>query len=148
MTTIRLGAARVLLSSWEVTAFVSEDGPSAEDLRNDPHGHLVWAARKGDVAHFRVPIESVRRGSESAPVGVVVFPAFQSGASVSVQRLGKATAFLKLAGNAFNYEVVGARGFRAVTSIIRHCESYILQYGDLAEAHAAIDEIMSRGAPQ
>jgi hypothetical protein len=33
MTTIRLGAARVLLSSWEVCAFVSEDGPSAEDLR-------------------------------------------------------------------------------------------------------------------
>lgn len=33
MTTIRLGTARVLLSSWEVAAFVSEDGPSAEDLR-------------------------------------------------------------------------------------------------------------------
>jgi hypothetical protein len=33
MTTIRLGAARVLLSSWEVSAFVSEDGSSAEDLR-------------------------------------------------------------------------------------------------------------------
>src|SRR6267154_3975225 len=24
--------------------------PSAADLRNDPHGHLVWAARRGDVA--------------------------------------------------------------------------------------------------
>ena len=33
MTSITLGAARVLLSSWEVTAFISEDGPSAEDLR-------------------------------------------------------------------------------------------------------------------
>lgn len=33
MTTIRLGSARVLMSSWEVAAFVSEDGPSAEDLR-------------------------------------------------------------------------------------------------------------------
>jgi hypothetical protein len=33
MTTIRLGTARILLSSWEVSAFVSEDGPSAEDLR-------------------------------------------------------------------------------------------------------------------
>ena len=33
MTTIRLGSARILMSSWEVTAFVSEDGPSAEDLR-------------------------------------------------------------------------------------------------------------------
>jgi hypothetical protein len=33
MTTVRLGGARILMSSWEVTAFVSEDGPSAEDLR-------------------------------------------------------------------------------------------------------------------
>lgn len=33
MTTIRLGAARILMSSWEVSAFVSEDGPCAEDLR-------------------------------------------------------------------------------------------------------------------
>ena len=28
-------------------------GPSVEDLRNDPHGHLVWAARTGDVAAIR-----------------------------------------------------------------------------------------------
>jgi hypothetical protein len=33
MTTIKLGAARVLMSSWEVAAFVSEDGFAAEDLR-------------------------------------------------------------------------------------------------------------------
>lgn len=33
MTTVKIGRARILMSSWEVTAFVSEDGPSAEDLR-------------------------------------------------------------------------------------------------------------------
>jgi hypothetical protein len=33
MTTVKVGGARLLMSSWEVTAFVSEDGPSAEDLR-------------------------------------------------------------------------------------------------------------------
>jgi hypothetical protein len=33
MTTIHVGSARILMSSWEVTAFVSEDGPAAEDLR-------------------------------------------------------------------------------------------------------------------
>jgi ankyrin repeat protein len=27
--------------------------PSVEDLQNDPHGHLVWAARSGDVAAIR-----------------------------------------------------------------------------------------------
>ncbi len=33
MTTVKVGGARILLSSWEVTAFVNENGPSAEDLR-------------------------------------------------------------------------------------------------------------------
>ena len=33
MTTVRVGSARLLMSSWEVAAFVSEDGPAAEDLR-------------------------------------------------------------------------------------------------------------------
>jgi hypothetical protein len=33
MTTVKLGAVRLLMSSWEVVAFVSEDGPAAEDLR-------------------------------------------------------------------------------------------------------------------
>jgi hypothetical protein len=33
MTTVRIGSARLLMSSWEVAAFVSEDGAGAEDLR-------------------------------------------------------------------------------------------------------------------
>ena len=33
MTTVKMGKARILMSSWEVSAFVSEDGPAAEDLR-------------------------------------------------------------------------------------------------------------------
>jgi hypothetical protein len=33
MTTVKIGSARILMSSWEVTAFVSEDSPAAEDLR-------------------------------------------------------------------------------------------------------------------
>jgi hypothetical protein len=33
MTTVKIGRARILMSSWEVTAFVSEDSPAAEDLR-------------------------------------------------------------------------------------------------------------------
>jgi hypothetical protein len=33
MTTVKLGDTRILLSSWEVSAFVSETGAAAEDLR-------------------------------------------------------------------------------------------------------------------
>ncbi len=33
MTTVKVGSARILMSSWEVAAFINENGPSAEDLR-------------------------------------------------------------------------------------------------------------------
>jgi hypothetical protein len=33
MTTVKIGTARLLMSSWEVASFVSEDGPAAQDLR-------------------------------------------------------------------------------------------------------------------
>lgn len=107
-------------------------------------GTVFPKTRKGMVAHFRVPAPSIQRGSASARVAAIVFPDFNPGASVSFAALGKATAFLKLAGNAFNYEVVGARGFHAVSTLVRQSESYVLRYGDLASAHAALDEIMRR----
>ena len=100
--------------------------------------------RKGAVAHLRVPEESVARGNEPATIGAIVFPDFQSGASNWIRPLPKATALLKLAGNSFNYEVVGEAGFRTLSIIVGRCESYILRYGDLADAHAALNEIMSK----
>lgn len=100
--------------------------------------------RKGTVAHFRVPEESVRRGCEPTRVSAIVFPDFHSGETVSVRPLTKAIAFLKLAGNSFNYEVVGEQGFRALSSIVHRCESCVLRYGDLASAHLMLEEIIAR----
>jgi hypothetical protein len=60
--------------------------------------------------------------------------------------LPKATAFLKLAGNSFNYEIVGEKGFRALLAIVRRCDSYVLRYGDLSSAHAALSDIHARAA--
>ena len=44
MTTVKIGGARILMSSWEVTAFLSEDGPSAEDLRRAVVARVLVAA--------------------------------------------------------------------------------------------------------
>jgi ankyrin repeat protein len=51
--------------------------PSAENLRNDPHGHLVWAARRGDIATIRsLAVNGVNL--DAAPVTPLrfVFPDF------------------------------------------------------------------------
>ena len=49
--------------------------PSAEDLRNDPHGHLVWAARRGDVATIRgLAARGVDLNASNVTRATFVFP--------------------------------------------------------------------------
>jgi HprK-related kinase A len=110
-------------------------------------GPVFPKTRKGDVAHLRAPAASVRRNAEPARAATIVYPDFKVGAAVEVLPLGRAMSFLKLAGNAFNYEVVGERGFRAVASIVERSDSCILRYGDLAAAHAAIDAFVREVVP-
>ena len=53
--------------------------------------------------------------------------------------MAKARAFLMVATNAFNYEVLGETSFRLVGEIVRNCECYSLTYSDLGEAVEALD---------
>src|SRR5262245_31921904 len=49
--------------------------PSQDDLRNDPHGHLVFAARTGDVAAIRMLAASgVDLNASTATPARFVFP--------------------------------------------------------------------------
>ncbi len=51
--------------------------PSADALRNDPHGHLVWAARTGDVAAIRrLAASGVDLDASSATPITFIFPDF------------------------------------------------------------------------
>ncbi len=103
--------------------------------------------RKGTVAHLRPTEQSVARAGELARPGLIVFPRFQAGASLSLQPLPRERAFLKLSGNAFNYELIGLRGFEAVSRLIETCPSYLFRYGDLDEAVAALDALMADTFP-
>jgi hypothetical protein len=105
-------------------------------------GPVFAGTRKGDVAHVRAAGASMRRSEVPANVAAIVFPDFRAGHALAVHPLEPATAFLKLAGNAFNYEVIGERAFRAVAAIIRRSKAFIVRYGDIAQAHAAIDDIL------
>ena len=108
-------------------------------------GPTFEGTRKGDVAHLRPSADSVARGADAAEAAAIVFVDFRAGEPVEVQPLGPATTFLKLAGNAFNYEVVGEPGFRAVNALTRRSVACILRYGELADAHAAIDTLLAQG---
>jgi len=128
------------------TALKNESIAVIRALAPERVGPIYPRTRKGAVAHLRVAPDSLARADEPAAIGAVVFPDFSAGAPLAVQAMTPSVAFLKLAHNAFNYEVIGERGFRAVAAIVRSVPCRIVRYGDLADAHRAIDAIVTEAA--
>ncbi|MGE3275074.1 MAG: ankyrin repeat domain-containing protein [Vicinamibacterales bacterium] len=60
--------------------------PTADDLRDDPHGHLVWAARTGDIGAIRALAAAGIDLDASAPTpSRFVFPDFDHGSWTALQ---------------------------------------------------------------
>lgn len=104
-------------------------------------GPEIPGTLKGTVAHVRPPRESIERADETAKPRWIVFPKWSAGAAVRLEPLPRSEAFLLLASNAFNYEVLGETAFDAVTSLVRNCECRKLVYSDFDSALKALDEL-------
>ena len=64
-----------LLVAAAVCASCAACSPSANDLKNDPHGHLVWAARTGDIAAIRrLAASGIDLDASTDTPAVFVFP--------------------------------------------------------------------------
>jgi len=66
------------------------------------------------------------------------------GHSPELISIPKSLAFTRLAHNSFNYRLLGATGFRTLTAIIRQCDCYSFEYGDLESAIATLDQTLFR----
>lgn len=97
-------------------------------------GPLIPNTRKGTIAHVRPPGESVERAGERAVPAWVVFPRWESGASLSFEPVDRAEAFMRLATNAFNYEMRGEEGFACLRRMVERTRCFDLVYSDLDEA--------------
>lgn len=120
----------------ESIAILSDFAPEAVS------GPVFPKTRKGDVAHLKPPAESVQRSTEPAVPGFVVFPRYTPGQQAILRPLAKARAFMKLAGNAFNYELLGESGFRTVASLIQACDTCLFHYDDLDQAVQTLDSLV------
>ena len=65
-----------------------------------------------------------------------MFPRWEAGAAVQLDPLPKARAFMQVADNCFNYQVLGARGFAALGRLIDASDAYTFRYSNLHEAMA------------
>jgi len=89
---------------------------------------------KGTVAHMQAPADSVARASEWARPGWVIFPRYEAGADTHLTALPKAHAFMRAADNAFNYSLLGERGFASLAGLIEASSCHDFVYSKLDEA--------------
>ncbi|OOG21788.1 HprK-related kinase A [Thioalkalivibrio denitrificans] len=86
---------------------------------------------KGTVAHLKPSADAVERAGDPAEPAWIVFPEFQAGAADRLEPVSRGQALLQLADSAFNYSVLGGRGFEAGAALVENCQSFRLTYGDL-----------------
>lgn len=109
-----------------------------------PHarlGSLVRDTAKGVVAHFCAPIDAVRASGVRARPRWIVLPRFVPGAPTELARLDRASAFMKLVENAFNYDIHGRRGFDAFAGVMDGCRPFTFTYSDIRSAVDAFDRL-------
>lgn len=105
-------------------------------------GPVFRGTRKGDVAHMAADAASVAAIDSPVQPGIVLFPRFQAGATLSMEPIDPAQAFSKLTVNSFNYELLGAPAFDAVATLVRNCVCRRLTFGDLDHAIDAIEALV------
>ena len=89
---------------------------------------------KGTVAHMKPPTNSVIRADETVHVAWVIFPKYQSGAPAQLKKLSRSRAFIRIADNAFNYSLLGIKGFETLTKVISMSQCYDFTYHSLEDA--------------
>lgn len=105
-------------------------------------GPSFYGTRKGTVAHVQPPVESIRRAQHPARPRWLVFPRWMADAPLTMEAIPKSRAFLMVATNAFNYDVLDETAFRLVADMVRACDCYALRYSDLNEAVTALERML------
>jgi len=107
-----------------------------------PHlrtGRVFPHTDKGTLTHLRPPNDAVERQAEPALPAWVVFPTHAESARTELLPLRKASGFLRLETNCFNYATLGRAAFDALGRLIEAAECYELPFDQLATAAGLVD---------
>src|SRR5512138_16746 len=102
---------------------------------------------KGAVALLSAPPDSVARSHEPASPAWIIFPRYKAGAAGRLEPRPRASTFIDIGHNAFNYSVHGRQGFELLSQLIERCNCYDFDYGDLDAALATIDALTQAHRP-
>jgi HprK-related kinase A len=89
---------------------------------------------KGTVAHLAPDAHSVALRHQPARPIAVLFPKYDRGQAQRVERMPGGRAFIKLAGNSFNYSLLGPVAFASLRRLVEDVACYRIVYSTLEQA--------------
>lgn len=106
-------------------------------------GDVVLDTKKGSVAHIKPPKESVDRAAETATPAFLIFPRYKFQSDSQLKLRSKASSFMEIARQSFNYNVLGETGFNRLTDVVTKCDCYDFQYSNLDDAIRIMDGLVT-----
>ncbi len=104
-------------------------------------GPSVKDTAKGTIAHMRPPVDSVEQSHLSVKPAIIVFPQYKAEAKADLLELNRAEAFMKVARNSFNYNVLGSVGFDLLANTVEASQCYEFQYHSLNDAFRIFNQL-------
>ena len=95
---------------------------------------------KGDVIHVSPSELSWQKRNDPATIKAIVFPQFKAGQATEIYQLNNTQAFMMLAENAFNFNILGETGFNTLTSIIETVPAFEIQYSDVEDIRQFLEQ--------
>jgi HprK-related kinase A len=108
-------------------------------------GRSVHKTLKGTVTYVRPPLSSVSAANTQAMPRWIVLPRYAESQSTRLAAVPKATAFMQLVENAFNYDVHARDGFEQLARATEASDCFEFEYGGaLDEAVRVFEDLGER----
>lgn len=111
---------------------------------NEIFGPTVFDTAKGSVAHMRAPLESIKRINEPARQRFIIFPKYQRRSETVLAPRSKARAFMEMAQQSFNFNILARTGFELLNNTVTNCDCYDFRYSNLDEAVELFNNLIDR----
>jgi len=106
-------------------------------------GPLFHNTRKGTIGHLRPPSLAVEQQNKPGNPRWIIFPKYQpNNSKTDLIPMEKTFSLMKLASNAFNYEIQSEIGFKLLTTMIDNCACYNLIFIDLNSAISQLNALV------
>jgi HprK-related kinase A len=101
---------------------------------------IAHDTHKGDVIHLSPPQASWDMAEQSAEIVGIVFPNYRANQELQIYQLNQAQTFMQLAENAFNFMVLGEKGFRTLTHVVENTKCFEVFHNNLNDVQAFLEE--------